>query len=127
MEFERETNVVISFTVPSRSVARILGKGGASINEIKDNTETQIDVEKANDDTTTTNITLRGTKKGINAAKVAILAIADTVTEEITATVAVESRFHRTLIGAGGQGLRDLVKRCGGPADTKLQAGLIRL
>lgn len=61
------------------------------------------------------------------AARAAILAIADQVADETSVTVAVESRFHRTLIGAGGQGLRDLVVRCGGPSDPKLQAGLIRL
>ncbi|GLB37618.1 putative K homology RNA-binding domain containing protein [Lyophyllum shimeji] len=127
VEFEKESNNVLKFTVPTRSVARILGKGGASINEIKDSTEAQIDVEKASEgDGSVTNVTVRGTKKAINAAKAAILAIADQVAEETTATVIVESRFHRTLIGAGGQGLKELVLRCGGPSDPKLQAGLIR-
>lgn len=70
---------------------------------------------------------MRGTKKAIAAAKTAILAIADQVAEEITVAVTVESKFHRTLIGGGGQGLKDLVTRCGGPSDSKLQAGLIRL
>jgi hypothetical protein len=74
-----------------------------------------------------TPITVRGTKNAVSAAKAAILAIADQIGEETTATVAVESKHHRTLIGAGGQGLRDLVARCDGPSDPKLQAGLIRL
>ncbi|KAF7321750.1 hypothetical protein MKEN_00696700 [Mycena kentingensis (nom. inval.)] len=126
VEFEKESNNVIKFTVPNRAVARILGKGGASINEIKDQTDALIDVDKSAEDSSMTNITLRGTKKAIAAAKAAILAIADTVTEETTAIVPVESKFHRTLIGAGGQGLREIVTRCGGPSDPKLQAGLIR-
>ena len=128
VEFEKESNNVLKFTVPTRSVARILGRGGASINEIKVNTDAQIDVERATEDGgSVTNITVRGTKKAVAAAKAAILAIADQVGEETTATIVVESRFHRTLIGAGGQGLKDLVIRCGGPPDPKLQAGLIRL
>ena len=53
--------------------------------------------------------------------------IADQVHEEVTETIEIENRFHRTLIGQGGQGLRDLIARCGGPADSKAQAGLIRL
>ncbi|KAF5380454.1 hypothetical protein D9615_004595 [Tricholomella constricta] len=127
VEFEKESNNVLKFTVPNRAVARILGKGGVSINEIKDNTEAQIDVERASEDGgSVTNVTVRGTKKAINAAKAAILAIADQVAEETTVAVTVESRFHRTLIGAGGQGLKDLVSRCGGPSDPRLQAGLIR-
>ncbi|KAJ7346831.1 hypothetical protein DFH08DRAFT_914794 [Mycena albidolilacea] len=126
VEFEKESNNILKFTVPNRAVARILGRGGASINEIKDDTGAQIDVDKATDDASLTNISVRGTKKAIAAAKAAIIAIADQVTEETTATVAVESKFHRTLIGAGGQGLKDLVQKCGGPADPKAQAGLIR-
>lgn len=120
-------NNVLKFTVPTRSVARILGRGGASINEIKDNTDAQIDVDKASDDSSVTNVTVRGTKKAVAAAKAAVLAIADQIAEECNATVVVESRFHRTLIGSGGQGLKDLVARCGGPSDPKVLAGLIRL
>ncbi|KAI8993032.1 hypothetical protein BD414DRAFT_293749 [Trametes punicea] len=126
VEFEKESNNVLKFTVPSRSVARILGKGGATINEIKDTTGAQIDVDKAADDSASATITVRGTKKAIAEAKAAILAISDQVQEETTATVEVPSKFHRTIIGAGGQGLKDLIARCGGPTDPKAQAGLIR-
>ncbi|KAK7053480.1 hypothetical protein VNI00_004106 [Paramarasmius palmivorus] len=125
VEFEKESNNVLKFTVPTRSVARILGRGGASINEIKDATEAQIDIDKT-DDGAVTNVTVRGTKKAISAAKAAILAIAEQVTEEVTVTVKVESKFHRSLIGAGGQGLKDLVSKCGGPTDSRQLASLIR-
>ena len=63
----------------------------------------------------------------MTSAKAAILAIADQVAEEVSVTVMVENKFHRTLIGAGGQGLKDLIARSGGPTDQRLQAGLIRL
>jgi len=127
LEFEKESNNVLRFTVPTRAVARILGKGGVSINEIKDETGAQIDVDKADDSGALTNITVRGTKKAISAAKAAILAISDQIGEEAMDVVTIENKFHRTIIGAGGQGLKDLVNRCGGPSDPKLQAGLIRL
>lgn len=128
MEFEKESNNVLKFTVPTRSVARILGRGGASINEIKDETDAQIDIDKNHDDSnSTTLITVRGTKKAVAAAKAAIIAISDQVTEETTASLVIENKFHRTIIGAGGQGLKDLIAKCGGPSDPKLQAGLLRL
>ena len=127
VEFEKENNKVLKFTVPTRSVARILGKSGATINEIKDNTGAQIDVDKGTEDGAVATITVRGAQKVINEAKEAILAISDQVGEETTATIEIESKFHRTLIGAGGQGLRDLIARCDGPSDPKVQAGLIRL
>lgn len=124
-EYEKESNNVLKFTVPSRSIARILGKGGVTINEIKDDTGAQIDVVKTDD--LITNISVRGTKAAVSTAKAAILAISDQHGEEATVNVVVESKFHRNIIGAGGQGLKELISRCGGPSDPKLQASLVRL
>ncbi|KAF9454024.1 hypothetical protein P691DRAFT_755082 [Macrolepiota fuliginosa MF-IS2] len=126
LEVEKESNHVIKFTVPNRSVARILGKGGAQINEIKDLTGAIVDIDKSSDDGNLTHITVRGTKTAINDAKASILEIADSVGEETTVTITIENKYHGNLIGAGGQGLRDLITRCGGTSDSKAQAGLVR-
>lgn len=56
-EYEKETGQTITFTIPSRAVARVLGKAGSQINEIKEETDTQIDVDKADSSTPTTSIT----------------------------------------------------------------------
>ena len=126
-QFEKESNLVLKFTIPKRSVARVLGKSGASINEIKDNTGAQIDVDKDGERGEVAGVTVRGTKEAIAAAKATILAIAEQVKEEITVVLYIENKYHRTLIGSGGQGLRDLITSCDGPTDSKQQAGLIRL
>ena len=127
LEFEKESNKVLQFTVPTRAVARILGRGGANINQIKDDTGAQIDIDRATDDNAMTNVSVRGTKEAIGAAKTAILEIAEQVGEEATASLVIETKFHRAIIGAGGQSLKDLIVRCGGPTDSRLQAGLVRL
>ncbi|KAL7415309.1 hypothetical protein BDY24DRAFT_382512 [Mrakia frigida] len=124
-EYEKETGQTVSFTIPSRAVARVLGKAGSQITEIKEDTETQIDVEKADSSTPTTTITIRGTTKGIKAAKLAILAVAETVGEETNSTVSIEHQFHRSLIGAGGSRLREIIVSCGGPEEARAQAGLV--
>jgi hypothetical protein len=62
----------------------------------------------------------------VAAAKAAIMAISDQVGEETTAFVSVDSKFHRSIIGAGGHGLKEFISKCGGPSDPKLQASLIR-
>jgi KH domain len=125
-EFDKESNNIVQFTIPARAIPRILGKGGAKINQIKDDTEAAIDLNKAEDGSEAT-VTCRGSKKAIAAAKAAIQLIVDQVDEEVTDVLTIEPRFHKALIGAGGQALRNLILRCGGPADTKDQAGLIRL
>ncbi|KAI0032235.1 hypothetical protein K488DRAFT_86037 [Vararia minispora EC-137] len=126
VEFEKESNNVIKFTVVARAVPRILGKGGVRINEIKAETDAQIDVDKSVEDSGVVQITCRGSKKAIAAAKALIQEIADQVNEETISTIKVDARFHRTLIGPGGSGLKDIINRCGGPSDTKAQASLVR-
>ena len=125
-DFEKETNVVIQFSIPAPAIPRILGRGGATIKQIKDDTDAIIDLDKAEDGSGAT-VTCRGTKKAITAAKTAIQSIVDQVGEEVTEVLTIESKFHKTLIGTGGQGLRNLIVRCGGPADPKAQPGLVRL
>ncbi|KAH9176394.1 hypothetical protein EDB89DRAFT_1941161 [Lactarius sanguifluus] len=124
-EFEKESNNVVQFTVPTRAIPRILGKGGAIINQIKDDTDAAIDLDKAEDGGEAT-VTCRGSKKAITAAKAAIQAIVDQIGEEATEVFTIENKFHKALIGGGGHGLRNLIVRCGGPADPKVQAGLVR-
>lgn len=125
-EFEKESNNVIKFTIPARAIPRILGKGGATIMQIKDDADAAIDLDKAEDGSGAT-ITCRGSKKAIASAKAAIQLIVDQVGEEVTEVLTIENKFHRALIGGGGQGLRNLIARCGGPGDSRAQAGLVRL
>ncbi|KZO98979.1 hypothetical protein CALVIDRAFT_535076 [Calocera viscosa TUFC12733] len=124
VEFEKETNNVVKFTVPQAAISRIVGKGGQQINEIKDQTNTQIDIDRETKGAIT-GITVKGGKKEAEAAKKAILAIAAEVDDEVTINVAIEQKYHRALIGAGGHGLRELVTRCGGPTDPRAQASLV--
>lgn len=125
-EFEKETNNVIQFSVPARAIPRVLGRGGATIKQIKDDTDAIIDLDKAEDGSGAT-VMCRGSKKAITAAKAAIQSIVDQVGEETTEVLTIENKFHKTLIGGGGQGLRNLIIRCGGPTDSKAQGGLVRL
>ncbi|WVR07663.1 hypothetical protein IAU60_004705 [Kwoniella sp. DSM 27419] len=123
--FETESRQSISFTVPSKAVAQIVGKGGATINGIKDETGAQIDIDRSGTDDGKTNITVRGDKKAIAAAKTAVLAVVDELGDEITTEITVDPKYHRTLIGQGGQKLRDLITAAGGPSEGFKQAGLV--
>jgi hypothetical protein len=111
--------------VPTKARARILGRAGAIIQGIKNETDTQIDMEK--DPKEQMEITIRGSKKGIASAKASILAICSEIEDEIEDVVLIDQKLHRTIIGSGGQGLREIIHRCGGPSDSRAQAGLVRL
>lgn len=127
LDFEKEMNNTLKFLVPGRAIARILGRGGATISEIKDETGAQIDIERsAEDKTADAYVTARGTKDAINAARTAILTIVEEMPEEASEIFHIEQKYHRSIIGPGGQGLKDLIVRCGGPSDHKLQVGLVK-
>ena len=123
--FETESRQSLTFTVPTKSVAQIVGKSGATINAIKDDTGAQIDIDKSSTDEGKTTVTVRGDKKAIAAAKTAVLAVAEQVGDEVTINITIDPKYHRTLIGQGGQKLRDLIAAAGGPAEGFKQSGLV--
>ncbi|RSH91859.1 hypothetical protein EHS25_009229 [Saitozyma podzolica] len=123
--FETESRQTLTFTVPTKSVAQIVGKSGATINAIKDDTGAQIDIDKSSTDEGKTTVTVRGDKKAIAAAKAAVLAVAEQVGDEVTINITIDPKYHRTLIGQGGQKLRDLIAAAGGPAEGFKQSGLV--
>lgn len=97
-------------------------------------TDVHIDVNDGNkdkgkdrDESGTVPITIRGNKKAVATAKAAVMAIANAVDDETSVVVHVEPKFHRTIIGGGGVGLKNLLARVGAPSDPKEQAGLVRL
>ena len=103
IEFSKEHGNVVTFIVSVKSLPRILGKAGAQINEIKEETQVSIDIDQASDDAVTAEVTLRGTKAGTQAAKASILAIAKDVDGEARLTLDIPREYHTTLIGSGGQ------------------------
>lgn len=127
LEYEKENNNHGEVTVAAQSIARIMGKGGATINQIRDDTGAQIDIDNGDAKDHTTKINLRGTKKAIADAKAAIVAIDAEVKGEETFTLHIPSKFHGQLIGPGGQGIRDLVSRAtGSDADGRSATQLVQ-
>ncbi|ORY33442.1 putative SCP160 protein [Naematelia encephala] len=123
--FETESRQSLTFTVPTKAVAQIVGKSGATINGIKDETGAQIDIDKTHGDDGKTSVTVRGDKKAIAAAKAKVLEVVDQAGDEIQVSVTVDPKYHRTLIGQGGGKLRELIASCGGPSEGFKQAGLV--
>ncbi|BEJ11747.1 hypothetical protein CspHIS471_0202070 [Cutaneotrichosporon sp. HIS471] len=123
--FEAESRQSASFTIPQKSVAFIVGKSGATINGIKDDTGAHIDIDKSAGEDGKTTVTVRGDKKAITAAKAAVLELVKEFGDEINVTLTIDPKYHRTLIGQGGQKLRDLITEAGGPAEAFKQSGLV--
>ncbi|GAC98147.1 hypothetical protein PHSY_005736 [Pseudozyma hubeiensis SY62] len=127
LEYEKEHNNVAVLAVSTKSIARIMGKGGATIKQIRDESEAQVDVDREdNEKDGTTSIKIRGTKKAIAAAKKAIEAISSEVDAEQVYTLTIAPEHHGILIGPQGSNIRDLIIKAGGPEDTKASSQYVQ-
>ena len=127
LEYEKEHNNVSTLTVSTKSVARIMGKGGATIKQIRDESEAQVDVDREdNEKDGTTSIKIRGTKKAIAAARKAIEAISSEVDAEEVYTLTIAPEHHGILIGPQGSNIRDLIIKAGGPEDAKASSQYVQ-
>ena len=96
--FETESRQELKFTVPSKSVAQIVGKSGSTINGIKDETGAQIDIDKTAGDDGKTTVTVRGGKDAIAAAKKAVLAVVEEVGDEITVSLTIDPKYVSLIV-----------------------------
>ncbi|GAA5877249.1 hypothetical protein JCM3774_000129 [Rhodotorula dairenensis] len=127
IEYEKEHGNTSVFEVPVKALPRILGRGGAQINQIKDDTGVaSVDVDQKSQEATTATITLRGTKAAIKKAREAIETIANEVQDELRLELDIPREYHMTLIGSGGSNIRELIARCGGPSDARASGNTVR-
>ncbi|TIB32483.1 hypothetical protein E3P84_02529 [Wallemia ichthyophaga] len=127
LEFEKENNNTLNISIPSSSIARIVGKGGQQINEIKESSGAQIDFDRSTESQQKVTINLRGTKKAIQVAKSDILAIIDELNaQQIINITDIDGKYHKSIIGQGGSKLRELIEKAGGPADNQSQSGMVQ-
>lgn len=126
LAYEQERNQVEEMVVPQRAVARILGRSGATINQLRLESGAEIDVEREGGAGGQAVLRLRGGRAAIEAARSAVSAIVAEVEREAELHLTIPSQFHAQLIGQGGQRLRDLIVRAGGPTDPRAQAQMVR-
>ncbi|KAG0148752.1 hypothetical protein CROQUDRAFT_654606 [Cronartium quercuum f. sp. fusiforme G11] len=115
MDYEKEHGNTLTLSVPTKSIARIVGKGGATADRIKEESGiTALDIDKGEATNGISQVVMRGTKQAIGVAKKMVNAIAAEVEDEDSVEMVIEKPFHQSLIGKGGAKLRELVKRAGG-------------
>lgn len=89
----------------------IIGKGGANIKKIRDDTQTKIELPAEGDKNEV--IVISGRKENVNDARERILKIqselADVVTEELT----IPPKHYNSIIGAGGKLISSIIEECG--------------
>lgn len=122
LEYEKDHSHTQTITVPANSLSRIIGKQGEFINDIKDTTNTRIDVghQSESEKGTPTPITVTGTKTGVKSAIERIQEIVQEIEDTVTEEISVDPKHHRALIGSNGSAMRDIVAQAGETFSSRL-------
>ncbi|XP_076054775.1 satellite-binding protein 1 Dp1 [Oratosquilla oratoria] len=94
----------------------IIGKGGANIKKIREETNTRIDLpsEGQNSD----DIVITGKKENVEKAKEHIQKIQNELDNIVEVDIIIPSKFHNSMIGSGGKLIQSISEDCGGVAIT---------
>ena len=90
----------------------IIGKGGANIKRIRDETDTRIDLPDSGSDSDM--ITITGKKPNVNKAVSEIQKIQNEMANITSKEIKIPAKIHNTMIGAGGKLIQSIMSDCGG-------------
>ncbi|EFX88840.1 hypothetical protein DAPPUDRAFT_234231 [Daphnia pulex] len=82
----------------------IIGKGGSNVNRLKDETGVTINIP----DERSSTIRIEGTPFGVEQAKAELLELVTKMENEREKDILIEHRFHKNIIGAKGEKIREI-------------------
>ncbi|XP_066565203.1 high density lipoprotein binding protein a isoform X1 [Amia ocellicauda] len=107
-----ENSFAVSVPIFKQFHKNIIGKGGANIKKIREETNTKIDLPAENSNSEV--IVITGKKANCEAARTRILAIQKELANITEMEVSIPSKLHNSLIGSKGRFVRSIMEECGG-------------
>uniref|UniRef100_A0A3Q3WGK9 Vigilin n=1 Tax=Mola mola TaxID=94237 RepID=A0A3Q3WGK9_MOLML len=107
-----ENSFSLSVPIFKQFHKNIIGKGGANIKKIREETNTKIDLPTENSNSEM--IVITGRKSNCEAARDRILAIQRELANIKETEVAIPAKLHNSLIGSKGCLVRSIMEDCGG-------------
>uniref|UniRef100_A0A3B3WR27 Vigilin n=1 Tax=Poecilia mexicana TaxID=48701 RepID=A0A3B3WR27_9TELE len=107
-----ENSQTLSVPIFKQFHRNIIGKGGANIKKIREETNTKIDLPAENSNSEM--IVITGKKANCEAARNRILAIQKELANITEMDVSIPSKLHNLLIGSKGRLVRSIMEECGG-------------
>ncbi|XP_034712260.1 vigilin [Etheostoma cragini] len=107
-----ENSFSLSVPIFKQFHKNIIGKGGANIKKIREETNTKIDLPTENSNSEM--IIITGKKSNCEAARDRILAIQRELANIKETEVAIPAKLHNSLIGSKGCLVRSIMEDCGG-------------
>jgi len=93
-------------SVDAKYHKHIIGKGGSTVNKLKQETDVVINIP--DNDKGSTTIRIEGNKEGVKKAKEELEAMVAKMANEKEKDIIIESRFHRQLIGPKGENIQKI-------------------
>jgi transcription antitermination factor NusA-like protein len=90
----------------------IIGKGGANIKKIRDETQTEIDLPAEGDKNEV--IVITGKKENVQEARDRIQKIQNELANIVTEEIQIPPKYYNSMIGAGGKLISAIMEECGG-------------
>lgn len=109
----QESNFVMEVPIFKRFHKFIIGKGGANIKKIRDETQTEIDLPAEGDENNDV-IVITGKKENVTEACERIKKIQNELANIITEEITIPPKYYNSIIGAGGKLISSIMEECGG-------------
>ncbi|KAK1782218.1 hypothetical protein QBC45DRAFT_7764 [Copromyces sp. CBS 386.78] len=120
LQYLKDTSYTATVTVQQKQIPSLIGSGGAALDALRNETKAVIDIPSARDTADgLVEIQIKGTKEAVAAAKKALEAKKAVFEDTVVKTIEVDRKYHRSLIGAGGSTIRDIVVKAGGSDDRR--------
>lgn len=97
----------IDINVDAKYHKHIIGKGGSTVNKLKQEAEVMINIPP-DDRAGSTCIRIEGNKEGVKKAKDELESLVSKMQNEREKDLIIESRFHRQLIGPKGENIQKI-------------------
>lgn len=124
--FEKENGHKQSIKIPTKAIARVIGKSGETIKDISDGFGVQYHFNRDKDAEAAqgfAEVELTGSRTALKEASKKIAEIVYEAENFITVTIKVPRVYHRNLVGPGGSYMREIIANAGGEGVSRQQFG----
>jgi predicted PilT family ATPase len=106
-QFLKENSHTATVTVQRKQIPSLIGSGGAAMDELRQDTGAKVDIPNDRNEAPDAmiEITIKGTKEQVAAAKKILEEKKAIFDDTISKTLEVDRKWHKNIIGPGGKGI----------------------
>jgi transcription antitermination factor NusA-like protein len=105
LQYLKDNSVTATVSVQQKQLPSLIGQGGSGMDQLRQTTGARIDIPNGRDvpEGNTVDITIKGTKEQVAAAKKILEEKRAVFNDTVVKTLDVDKKYHKALIGTGGK------------------------